>query len=98
MARNYEKPSTIHGTPDELLAWSKECKNNKESRRFLCIRYLMIEGGEITLKQATVAYGVDVRTVRNWVRAWNKDGKEGLKIIPQPGRPGKFTSNVKKTL
>ena len=89
MGRPYEKPTRKFGTSEDLYKWSKEAKKVKQAQRFLCIRMLMIEENEVQ-KVASI-FGVSSKAVNRWVCLWNKGGKEALKIIPQSGRPRKFT-------
>lgn len=90
MGRNYQKPDKKHGGPEKLLKWANEAKDFKEGRRFLCIRMLMLKEAEATINEAALNFGVSPRTVNQWIRQWNQDGKEGLMTTPQPGRPSKF--------
>ena len=90
MARHYQKPNKKYGSPEELLRWAEEAKNYKEGRRFLCIRMMMMKGRDTSVAEAAELFGVSVRTVNQWLRQWNKSGKDGLKTTPQPGRPTIF--------
>ncbi len=90
MGRHFTLPNEKHGSPEELLKLADKAKDFKEGRRFLCIRKLMIKGRKTSTNEVAQDFGVTPRAVNDWVRRWNKDGKEGLKTKPRTGRPPLF--------
>lgn len=88
--RPYIKPKKEHGSPEELLKWSKEAKSSEEGKRYLAIRTIMLEECKIELKEVGKIYGVRGKTVYRWIERWNKEGKSGLKNRERVGRPRKF--------
>jgi transposase len=72
------------GSPEEL-----------EHRRLLAVQRVL-EG--YSTEEVAEILGVDPRSVRRWVAAYHRDGGQGLRSRPTPGRPPKLTTTQEKII
>jgi transposase len=87
MARPLALPNPENASHAELAAAAKCARSQREASRMRAMIALIME-----VEPAGVAhiFGVDERTVRRWVRAFNRAGIDGLLDKPKPGRPRKI--------
>lgn len=81
----YADPRTEHAI-SELQVYLKEARNAKWYRRLKIIQLSMTH---MTVPQLAEQFDVCKATVRNYIKAYNEDGIEGLKPQKSPGRPPK---------
>ncbi len=74
-----------------MLAYKKESNPNKKER-MLAIRHLLENGKTIT-KISKISFKA-YNTIKNWWRAFKKDGIRGLAIKKIPGRPPKIKNKT----
>ncbi len=85
-------PNEKYGSPSDLLKWIDECKNIKQAKRFGAIRLLMLGKSR---KDTMEIYGVVWSTLQNWVKLWNKEGRDFLELGKPAGRPSRLTQEAK---
>jgi transposase len=89
------EPDRKFGSADDLFSWSRECKDIRQSERFMAIRMLM-QGR--SREEVMEIYGISWSTLQRWVKLWNKGGKEALIMGKPTGRPSKLTPEAKDFL
>jgi transposase len=85
------KPTTRYGQPQELKQWIQKERNSKLANRLNAIRLRQLNYG--TQHVAEIC-GVTTRTVQNWVKQWNQDGKDGL-LSKSGGSSSKVTPTIR---
>lgn len=92
MAQRRLLPDSKHGSPDDLITWSKEAKSPLEVKRFIAIRMLMTG---CRREDVMHFFAVSWSALQKWVRLWNKGGKEALLVGKPSGRPPRLTTEAK---
>lgn len=95
MPQKIVKPNEKFGSPSDLLKWSKECKDVRQSERFTAIRLLMLGRSREDVMEV---YDISWSTLQRWVKLWNKGGKESLMMGKPTGRPSRLTQEGKNFL
>lgn len=95
MARKTNKPDEKLGSAEDLLKEANSCKDMGQSKRYQAIRLLMIGKSR---EEVLEILGICERSLREWVKLWNRGGKEGLKKCKSPGRPSKLSEAGKNFL
>lgn len=80
------------GSPEKLLALSKETKDPLFTQRCVALRMLMLgESREHVMK----IFDLKWTTLQKWVRLWNEGGLESISVGKPTGRPPKMTEEAK---
>jgi transposase len=82
-------PNPENATVDELRFIHKALSDGDMAHRLFAI-ILLLTG--LSRQQVLAAYGCNEATLRNWIKAYNRAGVEGLVPKPRPGRPRKVLS------
>jgi transposase len=77
---------------EELRAAAKASKDARQARRLLALA--AIRDGMSRAAAARIG-GMDRQTLRDWVRAFNENGADGLVNAKAPGRPSKLSAAQK---
>ena len=71
----------------ELRGEARRTKDSDQARRLLALA-LVMEGAARTA--AARSAGMDRQTLRDWVIRYNREGVDGLRDRPRPGRPSQL--------
>ncbi len=84
-----------HRTTDELQTLYRTEKNARLARR---IHGIYLAGKGLTYSEIMAITGDARRTIQQWVRKYNRDGINGLKELPRPGKPTKLPRKLEEKL
>lgn len=85
------KPTTKYAQPNEIQQWIKKEREIKLANRFNAIRLRQLN---YSAKEVGIICNVSARTIQNWVKQWNRNGKEGL-ISNSGGSQSKVTKPMR---
>jgi transposase len=95
MARIALTVNTENASMEELEASVKCARTERESSRYRAI--IALEMG-FDRKSVAKLFGVGERALRNWIKAFNKQGIDGLLEEPREGRPSKIPAQTHEEL
>lgn len=80
-----------HLEKENLEELFRKEKSAKQARRYLAILEAYRTNYYPDCQKIADLLLVSRHAVYNWIKAWNKEGVEGIQIKKQPGRSGKLT-------
>jgi putative transposase len=90
MAKLSLHPNAENATQSEMEAAIKCCRSRRENDRIRAMIALIMG---IKREHVSRLFGVEARTVRRWIRSFNKSGLDGLIDKPKSGRPRKIAQS-----
>lgn len=85
------RPDTRYGNAVDILEMGKQEHNPKLAKRLNAIRLLMLG---YSWQEVAEVSGVSRQSVHDWVKKWNRNGKEGL-ISKSGGSKSKVTGEMR---
>ena len=82
---------TVNNSPEVIAQIQQEIHRNDDSRYDHRLHGILILAQGKSCIEVASLFGHTPQTIENWVHAFNKDGLEGLKDDPRPGRPPSLT-------
>jgi len=78
-----------------LLGLMKDTRSKREYRR---VSAILEKADGLTYEAIAAKHGVNVKTVRRWLEAYEADGLNGLRDQPHPGRPSRFSQAERRRI
>lgn len=86
------KRLTIAESPQIVLALYDEIRRSEDARYDHRLHVVLLVAQGMTCSEVSHYLGDSVRSIQNWVNAFEKDGLAGLKDKTRPGRPSRLTN------
>ena len=77
----------VDNSPESIAQIQQEIRRNNDSRYDHRLHGILLVAQGQTCSYAAQLLGHTVKTLENWVNAFNENGFNGIKDEPRPGRP-----------